>query len=355
MLKSRRQRLLRFFDESDLDLLLIEQPINLRYLSGFSGSEGALLLTPEGGWFICDSRYTVQAGREVSGLSVVEQAQRQEGIAELIRQAGARRVGFEAAHTTVSAHQGMVTRLPEVTLVPLGQELDAIRNCKDAQELQLLADVAALASSALGSVLPLVCPGMVEADLALELEFAMRRRGSEGAGFDIIVASGVRGAMPHGRASTKQIEAGDLVTIDFGAVQQGYHSDETVTVAVGAVNERQQRIYQVVLEAHDRAIASIRPGITCRELDAVARDYIHEQGFGEYFGHGLGHGVGLAVHEKPVVSPRSDAVVEEGMVFTIEPGIYIPGFGGVRIEDTVAVTADGCRLLTTASKQLQIL
>jgi Xaa-Pro aminopeptidase len=355
MLKSRRQRLLRFFDESDLDLLLIEQPINLRYLSGFSGSEGALLLTPEGGWFICDSRYTVQAGREVSGLSVVEQAQRQEGIAELIRQAGARRVGFEAAHTTVSAHQGMVTRLPEVTLVPLGQELDAIRNCKDAQELQLLADVAALASSALGSVLPLVCPGMVEADLALELEFAMRRRGSEGAGFDIIVASGVRGAMPHGRASTKQIEAGELVTIDFGAVQQGYHSDETVTVAVGAVNERQHRIYQVVLEAHDRAIASIRPGITCRELDAVARDYIHEQGFGEYFGHGLGHGVGLAVHEKPVVSPRSDAVVEEGMVFTIEPGIYIPGFGGVRIEDTVAVTADGCRLLTTASKQLQIL
>ena len=355
MLKSRRQRLLRFFDESDLDLLLIEQQINLRYLSGFSGSEGALLLTPEGGWFICDSRYTVQAGKEVSGLSVVEQAQRQEGIAELIRQAGARRVGFEAAHTTVSAHQGMAARLPEVTLVPLGQELDAIRNCKDTQELQLLADVAALASSALESVLPLVQPGMVEADLALELEFAMRRRGSEGAGFDIIVASGVRGAMPHGRASTKRIEAGDLVTIDFGAVQQGYHSDETVTVAVGSVGQRQREIYRVALEAHDRAIAAVRPGIACRDLDAVARDYIREQGFGEYFGHGLGHGVGLAVHEKPVVSPRSDAVVEEGMVFTIEPGIYIPGFGGVRIEDTVAVTADGCRLLTTASKQLQIL
>lgn len=354
MLKSRRQRLVRFFEESDLDLLLIEQPNNLRYLSGFSGSEGALLLTPEGGWFVCDSRYTVQAGREVSGLSVVEQAQRQEGIAELIRQAGARRVGFEAAHTTVSAHQGMVARLPEVTLVPLGLELDTIRSRKDAQELQLLADVAALASSALDSVLPLVRPGMVEADLALELEFAMRRRGSEGAGFDIIVASGGRGAMPHGRASAKQIEAGDLVTIDFGAVQQGYHSDETVTVAVNSISERQQRIYQVVLDAHDRAIAAIRPGIGCRELDAVAREYIREQGFGEYFGHGLGHGVGLAVHEKPVISPRSDTIVEEGMVFTIEPGIYIPGFGGVRIEDTVAVTADGCRLLTTVSKQLRI-
>ena len=355
MLKSRRQRLQQFFDASDLDLLLIEQPINLRYLSGFSGSEGALLLTPEGGWFVCDSRYTVQAGKEVSGVTVVEQAQRQEGIAELIRQSGAQRVGFEAAHTTVSTHEGMMTRLPETTFVALGQELDAIRSCKDAQELQLLADVAALASSALASVLPLVQPGMVETDLALELEFAMRRRGSEGAGFDIIVASGVRGAMPHGRASTKRIEAGDLVTIDFGAVQQGYHSDETVTVAVGSVGQRQQEIYRVVLDAHDRAIAAVRPGIACRDLDAVARDYIREQGFGEYFGHGLGHGVGLAVHEKPVVSPRSEAVVEEGMVFTIEPGIYIPGFGGVRIEDTVAVTADGCRLLTTASKQLQIL
>lgn len=355
MLKSRRQRLVRFFDESDLDLLLIEQPINLRYLCGFSGSEGALLLTPQGGWFVCDSRYTIQAGKEISGLSVLEQAQRQEGIADLIRQSGARRVGFEATYTTVSAHQGLMARLPEVIFVPLGQELDAIRSCKDAQELQLLSDVAALASSALESVLPLVRPGMVEIDLALELEFAMRRSGSEGTGFDIIVASGVRGAMPHGRASDKRIEAGDLVTIDFGAVQQGYHSDETVTVAVGAVSQRQQRIYQVVLEAHDRAIAAVRPGITCRELDAVARDHIREQGFGEYFGHGLGHGVGLAVHEKPVVSPRSDAVVEEGMVFTIEPGIYLPGFGGVRIEDTVAVTADGCRLLTKASKQLRIL
>lgn len=355
MLKSRRQRLRRFFDESDLDLLLIEHQINLRYLSGFSGSEGVLLLSPEGGWFVCDSRYTLQADKEVSGVQVVEQAQRQEGVVELIRQTGARRVGFEATHTTVSTHQGMMVRLPEITFVPLGQELDAIRSCKDAQEQLLLADVAALASTALESVLPLVRPGMVEADLALELEFAMRRSGSEGAGFDIIVASGIRGAMPHGRASNKRIESGDLVTIDFGAVQQGYHSDETVTVAVGSAGQRQREIYRVVREAHDRAIAAVRPGITCRELDAVARDYIRELGFGEYFGHGLGHGVGLAVHEKPVISPRSDTVVEEGMVFTIEPGIYIPGFGGVRIEDTVAVTADGCRLLTTAPKQLQIL
>jgi len=354
MLKSRRQRLLRFFEEHDLDLLLIEHPVNLRYLSGFSGSEGALLLTPDGGWFVCDSRYTLQASAEVSGLTVVEQAQRQEGIVDLVRQARGRRLGFEATHTTVSGHQGLLGRLPDITLVALGPELDTIRNCKDARELEQLSQVAALASASLETVLPLVRPAMIEAELALQLEFEMRRRGADGRGFDFIVASGVRGAMPHGRASDKAIQAGELVTIDFGAVQDGYYSDETVTVAVGSITMRQQQIYQTVLAAHDLAIAAVRPGISCRDLDAVARGYISDQGFGEYFGHGLGHGVGLDIHEKPVISPRSDGIVEEGMVVTIEPGIYIPGFGGVRIEDTVAVTADGCRLLTGVSKQLRI-
>lgn len=355
MLKSRRQRLLPFFETHDLDLLLIEHPVNLRYLSGFSGSEGALLLSPEQGWFLCDSRYTVQAAQEVGDLCVIEQAQRQEGVAELVRQAGGCRLGFEASHTTVSNHQGLAARLPGVTLVGLGPELDVVRICKDSSELGLLEQVAGLASASLESVLPLLQPGVREDEFALKLEFEMRRRGADGRGFDFIVASGVRGAMPHGRASDKAIQAGELVTIDFGAVQNGYHSDETVTVAVGAIDERQQRIYQAVLEAHDRAIAAVKPGISCRELDAQARDHIKEQGFGDYFGHGLGHGLGLDVHEKPVVSPRSEAVLEEGMVITIEPGIYIPGFGGVRIEDTVAVTADGCRLLTKVSKQLVIM
>ena len=354
MLKNRRRRLLSFFDEHDLDLLLIGHPLNLRYLSGFSGSEGALLLTPDGGWFLCDSRYTVQANSEVSGLTVVEHALHQEGLAALVRQAGGHRLGFEAAHMTVSHHLGLAACLPEIALVPIGQELDSIRHCKDAGELEQLEKVAVLASSSLEAVLPLVRPGLVESELALQLEFEMRRRGAEGRGFDFIVASGVRGAMPHGRASDKVIQAGELVTIDFGAVLDGYHSDETVTVAVGSLGERQQKIYDTVLDAHDRAIAAVRPGISCKAVDAVARSYIHEQGFGEYFGHGLGHGVGLAIHEKPVISPRSDVMLEEGMVFTIEPGIYIPGFGGVRIEDTVAVTVDGCRLLTKVPKKLQV-
>lgn len=354
MLKSRRRRLLPFFEEHALDLLLIEHPVNLRYLSGFSGSEGALLLSPEGGWFVCDSRYTVQAGKEVADLLLVEQAQRQEAVADLVRQSGGYRVGFEASHTTVTQHQGLAARLPGVTLVGLGSELDAVRNCKDAGELEQLEQVADLASAAFEAVLPQLQPGIREDSFALQLEFEMRRRGADGRAFDFIVASGPRGAMPHGRASDKQVLAGELVTIDFGAIKDGYHSDETVTLAVGSINTRQRQLYQTVLDAHDRAIAAVKPGIACRDLDALAREYIKEQGFGQYFGHGLGHGVGLDIHEKPVVSPRSDAVMEEGMVFTIEPGIYIPGLGGVRIEDTVAVTSDGCRLLTKVSKQLVI-
>lgn len=353
MLKSRRQRLAPFFEQYDLDLLLIEHPANLRYLAGFSGSEGSLLLTPDGGWFICDSRYTVQAGKEVAELAIVEQSQRQEAVAELVQRCGARRMGFEAAHTTYSTFQGLATKLPSLTLVPLGSELDAIRVRKDHAECALLAQVAECASSALEAILPMLRPGVVESEVAVQLEFEMRRRGAEGRGFDFIVASGVRGAMPHGRASDKIIQSGELVTIDFGAVLDGYHSDETVTVAVDGCSTQLKEIYDTVLEAHDRAVAAVKPGIACRQLDAIARSFIAERGFGEYFGHGLGHGVGLAIHEKPVISPRSDATVEEGMVFTIEPGIYVPGVGGVRIEDTVAVTSDGCRLLTQVSKQFR--
>lgn len=355
MLKNRRQLLRPFFEEQHLDLLLVEHPANLRYLSGFSGSEGSLLLTADGaGWFVCDSRYTVQATAEVAGLTVLERSRRHEAVAELAG-SGAHRIGFEAAHTTVTAHRTLAEQLAGCELVPIGLDLERIRDLKDAGELKLLEQVAALASAALEAVLPGLRPGVTEAAFALELEFEMRRRGADASGFDIIVASGERGAMPHGRASGKVIRAGELVTIDFGAVLAGYHSDETVTVAVGEIGEEQRRVYETVKTAHDLAIAAVKPGISCRDLDAVARDHIAAQGYGDYFGHGLGHGVGLDIHEKPVISPRSDAVVAEGMVFTIEPGIYLPGRCGVRIEDTVAVTADGCRLLTRIDKGLKSL
>ena len=355
MLKSRRSRLKPFFEENRLDAILITDLRNVRYLCGFSGSDGALLVTRAGFWFLCDSRYTAQAGAEVLEAEVRECSVRLEGLAALVAENGIVRLGFEASRTTVSDYRKMSDRLACAELVEIGPAFEEIRSRKDRTEIESLKAVATLASRAFSDVLEFIRPGISEADVALELELGMRRMGADGRAFDFIVASGVRGGMPHGRASNKLISSGELVTIDFGALKNGYHSDETVTVACGEPGNREKEIHQIVLEAHDLAVESVTPGMSCRALDAVARDYIVNNGYGAYFGHGLGHGVGLDIHEKPTVSPRSDSVLEEGMVITIEPGIYIPGFGGVRIEDTLLVTADGYQILTTADKRLMIL
>ncbi len=355
MLKNRRTRLEPFFEDHALEGILFTDLKNIRYLSAFTGSDGALLLTRDTAWFLCDSRYITQARDEVVADEIIEYQVKFEAICSLIRDRNIRRLGFEASHTVVSDFRKMTERLTECDLVGIGTSLDSIRSCKDGDEIALLGEIAQLASASLMTTLAILKPGIRESDIALELEIEMRRRGADARAFDFIVASGDRGALPHGRATDRVIRPGDMVTIDFGAVMHGYHSDETVTVATGSPDARCCEIHSIVREAHDRAIAAVRPGISCRELDAVARDYIRLQGYEEYFGHGLGHGVGLDIHEKPVISPRSDSVVEEGMVFTIEPGVYIPGFGGVRIEDTVAVTSDGCSILTAAPKEFMLL
>jgi Xaa-Pro aminopeptidase len=352
MLKNRRSRLTPFFEDHKLDVLLFTNLTNIRYLCGFSGSEGALLLTRDDAWFLCDSRYTTQASAEVCGAQVREFSVKYEDICTLIGDNAFQRIGFESTHTVVSDFRRLTERLTGRELVGIGASLDTIRSCKDQDELLLLKSVAALASDSLQSVLEKIKIGVSEAEFSLALEFELRSRGADARAFDFIVASGERGALPHGRASDKLLCQGELVTIDFGAVKDGYNSDETVTVALGRPDARAREIHTIVKEAHDRAIAAVKPGISCRDLDEVARGYIREKGYEQYFGHGLGHGVGLEIHEKPVISPRSDSIVEEGMVFTIEPGIYIPGFGGVRIEDTVTVTADGCEFLTQAPKKL---
>lgn len=355
MLKDRVVKARGYLQKHDVDAIVFFNMSNVRYLSGFTGSDGAVLLGRESAWFLTDSRYTTQASLEVTDCPTVEYRVKLEGIAELASGEGFRRIGFEAEHTTVAVLNALSARLPDVDFVQIGEELSQLRILKDAEELDLLDRTACIASEALVATLAILKPGTIEREFALELEFAMRRAGADDKSFDFIVASGERGALPHGRASSKEIGRGELVTIDFGAVFAGYHSDETVTVAIGEPDARQREIYGIVKEAHDRALAAVKPGVEFRELDRIARGFIEEKGFGAYFGHGLGHGVGLDVHEKPVVSPRGEGVVEEGMVFTIEPGIYIPGWGGVRIEDTVAVTGDGYRLLTRVPKELIVL
>ncbi|HEX8961210.1 MAG TPA: Xaa-Pro peptidase family protein [Geobacteraceae bacterium] len=344
-----------YLERAGVDAVVFFGLPNIRYLAGFTGSDGALVLSRENGWFLTDSRYTTQASIEVVDLETREYRGKVEGVASLLKEAQFVKVGFDAEHTTVALCKAVADAVPEVEFVPIGGELDDLRLRKDRAELELLERSAAIASAAFLGILGQIRPGAVERELALALEFAMKQGGAEEKSFDFIVASGTRGALPHGKAGDRTIANGELVTFDFGAVYQGYHSDETVTVAVGEPDTRQREVYGIVKEAQDRALAAVKPGIAFKELDRLARGHIEEKGYGSYFGHGLGHGVGLEVHEKPVVSYRSEGVVEEGMVFTIEPGIYIPGWGGVRIEDTVVVERDGCRLLTKVPKELMVL
>ena len=352
MLKSRLDRFMTFLEKSGSDALLVTHLPNIRYLCGFSGSDAMLLATPERCWFLCDSRYTVQARSEVCGADIVETAVKYDSLRQIVMDNRIMRLAFEASHVTVAEYERLSGHLDGRSLSGVDSLLDAVRGCKDQDEIGVLRRNAALASECLQSVLHLVKPGMAESALALALEMEMRRRGAEDRAFDFIVASGERGAMPHGKASEKLLCSGELVTIDFGLVMDGYNSDETVTVSVGRAGDRCREIHGIVKDAHDRAIDAVRPGISCRELDEVARSWIRRHGYEQYFGHGLGHGVGLEIHEKPTLSPRSDDVVEEGMVLTIEPGIYLPGFGGVRIEDMIVVTQDGCELLSRAPKEL---
>jgi len=337
------------------DLLLVSNLSNIRYLTGFTGSEALLVLSSDDGWFLTDSRYTSQAGAEVTGASVVEFTNRMETLVQVLKQSGAARVAFEAGHTSVAVYQELCKKTEGIAYIPADAEMTSIRTVKDAGELDILEQVAGIASQSLLQTVARLKPGMTENEVAWALEVAMRERGAEGKSFDFIVASGERGALPHGRASDKKLAAGELVTIDYGAIYRGYCSDETVTVALGEPDSRQREVYETVLAAQRAAIDAVRPGMEFKDLDAVARDYIAARGFGEYFGHGLGHGVGIDIHEHPAASPRSKHVIQEGMVFTIEPGIYIPGWGGVRIEDTVVVENDRCRCITQVPKELMVL
>ena len=350
---ARRQRAEALLAECGLDALIFFARENLRYLCGFTGSDGVLIVAAGQVLFLTDSRYTTQARAQVAADRVVEYRIQSEGIAAALREAGAQRIGFEA-----SLAYGKVTDLCDKGASDwewraLREELEALRLTKEEAEGAAVEAAARLNALAFAEVLPQIGPGVVERDLALALEFALKRLGAEEKAFDFIVASGVRGALPHGVASDKRLEAGELVTIDFGCRVAGYHADETVTVAIGEVADDLRRIFDTVYAAHGKAVAAVMPGVPLAEIDRMAREHITAAGFGEFFGHGLGHGVGLEVHEAPVLSPRSKAIAREGMIFTVEPGIYLPGKGGVRIEDTILVTAAGARVLTRIPKEFR--
>lgn len=357
MATSRLAKLRSALADRKLDALLVCRPENRAYLSGFTGSAGWLLISAEKAILITDFRYVEQAAAQAPAFEVVKPETTHHAlIGKLAAEWQAGRLGFEGDYLTVDEYRQYQDALGGVELAPVTGLVEALRMIKDEGEIAIMERAAAITDEAWSHILGYIKPGVVERDLAVELEYKMKKLGAEGLAFDIIVASGVRSSLPHGRASEKVIEAGDLVTFDFGALYKGYCADMTRTVMVGEPSAKQREIYEIVLEAQLRGVAATRPGITGADLDEVCRSYIREKGYAEAFGHGTGHAVGRYIHESPRISVRGkDDVLQPGMVITIEPGIYLAGWGGVRIEDMVLVTETGCRRLSQSPKDLLIL
>ena len=350
--QERIARLKRLMKADDLGALLVTRREDVRYLSGFTGSAGSLLIASGRPFLITDFRYQLQASEETSGFRVLVQKtdlfSAIKGAAELLGLAG---LWFDESAVTVEFVRKL--RKQKLTLTGHRDLVRELRQRKDARELANIRLAIRRAEESFRELRRHIRPGARERELGLRLEYLMREKGSRRAAFDTIVASGRNGAMPHAAVTDRCLKKGDLVTIDFGAEANGYFSDLTRTVCVGRPSAKQQEIHALVLEAQAAAIRSVRPGATCTSVDAAARDVIKAAGHGKRFGHGTGHGIGLMVHEGPSVSPLSKDGVEPGMVFTVEPGVYIPGWGGVRIEDMVLVTDKGAKVLTALPRELE--
>ncbi|MDM5315947.1 Xaa-Pro peptidase family protein [Fictibacillus sp. b24] len=343
------------FETFDIDALLVTSSSNRFYLSGFKGSSGVLLITKEEAILVTDFRYKTQAAEQAEGYRVVmHTAPIPEEVAKLTKELSIQKLGFEQDHVTYSSYRTYEKQLDsqETELVPVTGLVEKLRLIKDESEIKIVKDAASIADAAFSHIIEFIRPGLTEREVSNELEFFMRKNGAASSSFDIIVASGYRSALPHGVASDKKIETGELVTLDFGAYYKGYCSDITRTVAIGNVSDELKEIYQVVYEAQMLGMKGIKPGITGKEADALTRDYITSKGFGDNFGHSTGHGIGLDVHEGPALSMKSDTILEPGMLVTVEPGIYVSGIGGVRIEDDALITKDGNESLTHSTKTL---
>ena len=338
-----------------VDAMLFLDMKNILYLTGFTGSDGALLIGLDMKMLMVDGRYTHQAKQEAENVEVFEYRDKAEGIENILADSGFKSVGFEAMAMNVHIYLNLKDRLKDVTLEPVSNEISAIRTIKDDAEVACMRKASEISFQALSAVRELIKPGVMEKDIALELEFRMGRYGAEQIAFPTIVASGVNSSLPHAKPGSRRIERGDVVMIDCGSVYHGYHSDETWTCVVGNGGDRQREVYDAVKEAHDRALMAVRSGVACMEIDHIARSCIDGKALGKYFSHGTGHGVGLDVHEAPRIAIKSEQMLETGMVVTIEPGVYIPNLWGVRIEDMVLVEENGCEVLTKMPKDFMIL
>jgi Xaa-Pro dipeptidase len=350
---TRRARLATRLEPLGVDALLVSRLPNVRYLTGFTGSNGQVIVAPDRAVLFTDGRYIEQSAREVPDLErTVYLTGFVDPFTRTCRDLGLRRVGFEADGLTYRGYQDLVAT--PVELVPAPDEVERLRWVKDQEELALIQEAQAVTDDALGAVAGRLQEGITEREAAFDLDAFLRRHG-DGVAFDTIVAFGESAAEPHHRPTDRRLGRGDVVKIDFGGLVGGYHADMTRTLCLGRPSQRVCEIFDVVRAAQQAGVDAVRAGVTGGHVDGVVRDLITGAGYGEAFTHGLGHGVGLEIHEGPSLGRQSEDILPAGAVVTVEPGIYLAGEGGVRIEDMVAVTGDGCRVLPRSRKDLVVL
>jgi Xaa-Pro aminopeptidase len=354
----RQARLRRRLEAEDLDALYVTYLPNVRYLCGFTGTSGSLLVGRKGAWFFTDGRYRTQSAEEVTDAEVRVHTQPQQ-FTDLLRaaggEAGARSIGVEAGHVTVSGLDRLSEQLEGWELISTNGWVEDLRRVKEPEELALMRTAAELADEGLAFILERAAPGRTERELALDLEFHMRRAGADDVSFDPIVAAGERSALPHAHPTDRVVDKGEFLLFDLGCIHRGYCSDLTRTVVIGPLSDRQREVYEAVAEAQRRGVEALRAGRPAAEVDRAARDVLSEAGLGEAFAHGLGHGVGVEIHEAPTLRAASEDVLQAGEVVAVEPGAYLEGWGGVRIEDLVVVTEEGAEVLSQSPKELLVL
>ncbi len=348
------EKIIDFLKDINLDAVLVSSIYNCRYISGFTGDTSYLYISSKRQVLLTDSRYTTWAKSETKNFDVYEinaENPYSDVIAAFLSEDNAASIGFENRQMLYSDVMKFMDKAPNVEFIELDDKLDEFRQIKTADEISKIKCAQEIGDAAFTHILKFLKEGQTEEEIALEIEMYMRKNGASKLSFETIVASGPNSAMPHAAPGNRKIRKGDFVTMDYGCIFDGYCSDMTRTVFIGAPNKRQCEIYDIVLRAQNAALSEICEGKICSEIDKTARDIIADAGFGEYFGHGLGHSLGLFIHEEPRLSPKYNKELKENMVVTVEPGIYIPDFGGVRIEDLVVVTKNGCNNLTSSNKE----
>ncbi|MFA6617879.1 MAG: aminopeptidase P family protein [Candidatus Neomarinimicrobiota bacterium] len=354
MNSNRLKRLRGILEKEKLDAIFVRATSNLRYISGFSGSNGMCYIRLDDAWFFTDFRYKTQSAAEVNNMHIDVPVGK--GLLQAMKDSGCVKDGatiaFEGNHLNFEQYDELKKAFPSCHFVSRSLMMEKLASVKEEYELDCLREAARITDAAFAELLNEIKPGVSERMLDAKLSYIMKSLGSERDSFDTIVASGINGSRPHHSPTDKLLQNGELITIDFGAMYKGYHADVTRTVCLGKADDKQREIYHIVLSAQEKAIAGLKPGLTGREVDAIARDYITSKGYGEYFGHGLGHGLSLEIHAEPRLSPTNREALLAGQVVTVEPGIYIPGWSGVRIEDDLIITESGCENITTAAKHL---